>query len=241
MVAQAKLGQQQLKAAEVGQKLLAAQEKIAKKEEEVAMMLTEIAGMKLEVATLNGSYITQQREVQKMATDLFTADAVVREKMVLVNTHLLGGARYFGETGNDVRVKQDIKSDGEAKLKKAEELLLEQQKAEKVAAEKAAAAKVAAENAANAALAAKEEEQKVAKLRSQAAALSGKTSVVTVPALAGKKTVGTVPAQKPTGTRPKDLPNKGNKTWTDNINLPAKLNLVKVVEDQTPTSYDQYK
>ena len=241
MVAQAKLGKQQLKAAEDGEKLLAAQEKIAKKEQEVAMMLTEIAGMKLEVATLNGSYLTQQREVQKMATDLFTADAVVREKMVLVNTHLLGGARYFSETGNDVRVKQDIKSDGEAKLKKAEQLLLEQQKAEKVAAEKAAAAKVAAENAANAALVAKEEEEKVAKLRSEAAALSGKTSVVTVPALAGKKTVGTVPAQKPTGTRPKDLPNKGNKTWTDNKNLPAKLNLVKVVEDQTPTSYDQYK
>ena len=238
MVAQAKLGKQQLKAAEDGQKLLAAQEKIAKKEQEVAMMLTEIAGMKLEVATLNGSYLTQQREVQKMATDLFTADAVVREKMVLVNTHLLGGARYFGETGNDVRVKENIKSDGEAKLKKAEQLLLEQQKAEKVAAEKAAAAKVAAENAANAALVAKEEEQKVAKLRSEAAALSGKTSVVTVPALAGKKTV---PAQKPTGTRPKDLPNKGNKTWTDDKNLPAKLNLVKVVEDQTPTSLDQYK
>ena len=65
--------------------------------------------------------------------------------------------------------------------------------------------------------------------------------MVTVPALAGKKTVVTVPAKKPTGTRPKDLPNKGNKTCTDNINLPAKLNLVKVVEDQTPTSYDQYK
>ena len=81
----------------------------------------------------------------------------------------------------------------------------------------------------------------MAKLRSQAAALSGKVSVVTVPALAEKNTVVTVPVQEPTGTRPKDQPNKGNKTWTDNINLPAKLNQVNVVEDQTPTSHDQYK
>ena len=232
MVTQAKLGKQQLKAAEDCKRLLAAQKKIAAKEEEVAKMLTEIAGMKLEVGRLNSIYLTQQMEVQKVATELFTADAVVREKMVKINFHLVGD-RTFGDSGTDSREVRKVKMDGEAKLKEAEELLLKQQE---VAAEKAAAAKVAAETAANAALASKKEEQKVAKLRSQTAALAVQTppernAVVTAP-------------PRPTGTRPReprDVANKGNRVWPDNINLPVKIGLAKVVEDQIPGSHDQYK
>ena len=254
MVAQAKLGHQQLKAAEDCKKLLGAQKRVALKEEEVAKMLTEIASMKLDVGRLNAIYLTQQMEVQRVATELYTADSVVREKMVKVNSHLLGGARFFGEGGNDVRVKAQMKRDGEANLMEAEELLLEQQKAEKVAAEKAAAAKVAAEAAANAALAAKKEEQNVAKLRSQAAALAGRNAVETVPAaptlpaLPRRNAVVTAPP-KFTGARRKEPPpakprvgaNTGNRVWPDNINLPVKIGLVKVVEDQIPGSHEQYK
>ena len=248
MVAQAKLVQEQQKAAEDCKKLLTAQDQVARKEEEVARMLNDIASMKLNVGKLNRTYQTQQLQVQKAVTELYTADSVVREKMVSLNSCLLGSPDYpFG--ANDVRVKQDLKKAGEAALKEADELLKEQQKAEKVAAEKATAAKVAAQNAANAALAAEKEQQKVAKLRSQVAALPERNAVETAPV----NVVATATAPRFTGTRSKetasrsqstrarDTANKGNRVWPDNINLPVKIGPVKVVEDHIPGSREQYK
>ena len=268
MVAQAKLGQEQLQAAEDFKKLLAAQDQVARKEEEVARMLVEVASMKLNVGELNQTYLTQQLQVQKAARELYTADALVREKMVGVNSCLLGGPRKFGEKGNDIRTKEKMKMAGEAALKEAEELLKEQQKAAKEAAQKAADAAVAAEK----------EQQKVAKLRSQVAALPERNDSVetapapveTVPApvnvletapapvnvggaAAGNVVVATT-APRFTGARPKEpvvprplgargrnTANKGNRIWPDNINLPVKIALVKVVEDHIPGSHEQYK
>ena len=258
MVAQAKLGQEQLQAAEDFKKLLAAQDQVARKEEEVARMLVEVASMKLNVGELNQTYLTQQLQVQKAARELYTADALVREKMVGVNSCLLGGPRKFGEKGNDIRTKEKMKMAGEAALKEAEELLKEQQKAAKEAAQKAADAAVAAEK----------EQQKVAKLRSQVAALPERNdSVETAPApvetapapvnvggaAAGNVVVATT-APRFTGARPKEpvvprplgargrnTANKGNRIWPDNINLPVKIALVKVVEDHIPGSHEQYK
>ena len=209
MVAQAKLGQEQLQAAEDCNKLLAAQDQVARKEEEVARMLIEVASMKLNVGELNQTYLTQQLQVQKAARELYTADALVREKMVGVNSCLLGGPRKFGEKGNDIRTKEKMKMAGEAALKEAEELLKEQQKAAKEAAQKAADAAVAAEK----------EQQKVAKLRSQVAALPERSDVVeTAPApvnvveAAPVNVVGAAPenvvvaatAPRFTGTRPRE-------------------------------------
>ena len=261
MVAQAKLGQEQLQAAEDFKKLLAAQDQVARKEEEVARMLVEVASMKLNVGELNQTYLTQQLQVQKAARELYTADALVREKMVGVNSCLLGGPRKFGEKGNDIRTKEKMKMAGEAALKEAEELLKEQQKAAKEAAQKAADAAVAAEK----------EQQKVAKLRSQVAALPERSDFVetapapvnvleTAPApvnvggaAPGNVVVATT-APRFTGARPKEpvvprplgargrnTANKGNRIWPDNINLPVKIALVKVVEDHIPGSHEQYK
>ena len=271
MVAQAKLGQEQLQAAEDFKKLLAAQDQVARKEEEVARMLVEVASMKLNVGELNQTYLTQQLQVQKAARELYTADALVREKMVGVNSCLLGGPRKFGEKGNDIRTKEKMKMAGEAALKEAEELLKEQQKAAKEAAQKAADAAVAAEK----------EKQKVAKLRSRVAALPERRDFVetapapvnvletapapvnvleTAPApvnvggaAPGNVVVATT-APRFTGTRPKEpvvprplgargrnTANKGNRIWPDNINLPVKIGLVKVVEDHIPGSHEQYK
>ena len=259
MVAQAKLGQEQQKAAEDCKKLLAAQDQMARKEEEVARMLADIASMKLNVGKLHRTYQTQQLQVQKAVTELYTADSVVRGKMVSLNSCLLGGPRMFGEGGNDVRVKADLKKAGEAALKEAEELLKEQQKAAKVAAEKATAAKVAAQNAANAAVAAEKEQQRVAKLRSQVAALPERNVVQTAPVnavvAAPENVVVTAPDPRTTGARRKetavsrplstraarDTANKGNRVWPDDINLPVRICLVKVVEDQIPGSREQYK
>ena len=251
MVAQAKLGQEQLQAAEGFKKLLAAQDQVARKEEEVARMLVEVASMKLNVGELNQTYLTQQLQVQKAARELYTADALVREKMVGVNSCLLGGPRKFGESGNDIRTKEKMKMAGEAALKEAEEVLKEQQKAAKEAAQKAADAAVAAEK----------EEQKVAKLCSQVAALPERSeSVGTAPApvnvggaAPGNVVVATTAPRftgtrskepvvpRPLGARGRDIANKGNRIWPDNINLPVKIGLVKVVEDHIPGSHEQYK
>ena len=174
--------------------------------------------------------MNQQLQVQKAATELYTADAVVREKMVLINSCLMGGPRSFV---HDIREKQTIKRAGEAALQEARELRREQEKAEKEAAEKTLAAKVAAEVAANAA-------QKAEKLRSQAAALTRESCGATGQAPGpNPATPPSSPAQINTGTRPKVLVNKGNKV--ENINLPAEINLVVVVEDQTPINHDQYR
>ena len=230
MVAQAKLGEEQGKAAEGWEHLMAAQDEVARKEAEVAKMLTKIANLKLDVGRRNSAYMNQQLQVQKAATELYTADAVVREKMVLINSCLMGGPRSFI---HDIREKQTIKRAGEAALQEARELRREQEKAEKEAAEKTLAAKVAAEVAANAA-------QEAEKLRSQAAALTRESCGATGQAPGpNPATPPTSPAQINTGTRPKVLVNKGNKV--ENINLPAEINLVVVVEDQTPINHDQYR
>ena len=230
MVAQAKLGEEQGKAAEGWEHLMAAQDEVARKEAEVAKMLTKIANLKLDVGRRNSAYMNQQLQVQKAATELYTADAVVREKMVLINSCLMGGPRSFV---HDIREKQTIKRAGEAALQEARELRREQEKAEKEAAEKTLAAKVAAEVAANAA-------QEAEKLRSQAAALTRESCGATGQAPGpNPATPPTSPAQINTGTRPKVLVNKGNKV--ENINLPAEINLVVVVEDQTPINHDQYR
>ena len=230
MVAQAKLGEEQGKAAEGWEHLMAAQDEVARKEAEVAKMLTKIANLKLDVGRRNSAYMNQQLQVQKAATELYTADAVVREKMVLINSCLMGGPRSFV---HDIREKQVIKRAGEAALQEARELRREQEKAEKEAAEKTLAAKVAAEVAANAA-------QEAEKLRSQAAALTRESCGATGQAPGpNPATPPTSPAQINTGTRPKVLVNKGNKV--ENINLPAEINLVVVVEDQTPINHDQYR
>ena len=230
MVAQAKLGEEQGKAAEGWEHLMAAQDEVARKEAEVAKMLTKIANLKLDVGRRNSAYMNQQLQVQKAATELYTADAVVREKMVLINSCLMGGPRSFV---HDIREKQVIKRAGEAALQEARELRREQEKAEKEAAEKTLAAKVAAEVAANAA-------QEAEKLRSQAAALTRESCGATGQAPGpNPATPPSSPAQINTGTRPKVLVNKGNKV--ENINLPAEINLVVVVEDQTPINHDQYR
>ena len=230
MVAQAKLGEEQGKAAEGWEHLMAAQDEVARKEAEVAKMLTKIANLKLDVGRRNSAYMNQQLQVQKAATELYTADAVVREKMVLINSCLMGGPRSFV---HDIREKQIIKRAGEAALQEARELRREQEKAEKEAAEKTLAAKVAAEVAANAA-------QEAEKLRSQAAALTRESCGATGQAPGpNPATPPSSPAQINTGTRPKVLVNKGNKV--ENINLPAEINLVVVVEDQTPINHDQYR
>ena len=230
MVAQAKLGEEQGKAAEGWERLMAAQNEVARKEAEVAKMLTKIANLKLDVGRRNSAYMNQQLQVQKAATELYTADAVVREKMVLINSCLMGGPRSFV---HDIREKQVIKRAGEAALQEARELRREQEKAEKEAAEKTLAAKVAAEVAANAA-------QEAEKLRSQAAALTRESCGATGQAPGpNPATPPSSPAQINTGTRPKVLVNKGNKV--ENINLPAEINLVVVVEDQTPINHDQYR
>ena len=196
----------------------------------MAKMLTKIANLKLDVGRRNSAYMNQQLQVQKAATELYTADAVVREKMVLINSCLMGGPRSFV---HDIREKQTIKRAGEAALQEARELRREQEKAEKEAAEKTLAAKVAAEVAANAA-------QEAEKLRSQAAALTRESCGATGQAPGpNPATPPTSPAQINTGTRPKVLVNKGNKV--ENINLPAEINLVVVVEDQTPINHDQYR
>ena len=193
-------------------------------------MLTKIADLKLDVGRRNSAYMNQQLQVQKAATELYTADAVVREKMVLINSCLMGGPRSFV---HDIREKQVIKRAGEAALQEARELRREQEKAEKEAAEKTLAAKVAAEVAANAA-------QEAEKLRSQAAALTRESCGATGQAPGpNPATPPSSPAQINTGTRPKVLVNKGNKV--ENINLPAEINLVVVVEDQTPINHDQYR
>ena len=209
---------------------MAAQDEVARKEAEVAKMLTKIANLKLDVGRRNSAYMNQQLQVQKAATELYTADAVVREKMVLINSCLMGGPRSFV---HDIREKQIIKRAGEAALQEARELRREQEKAEKEAAEKTLAAKVAAEVAANAA-------QEAEKLRSQAAALTRESCGATGQAPGpNPATPPSSPAQINTGTRPKVLVNKGNKV--ENINLPAEINLVVVVEDQTPINHDQYR
>ena len=86
MVAQAKLVQEQQKAAEDCKNLLTAQDQVARKEEEVARMLNDIASMKLNVGKLNRTYQTQQLQVQRAVTELYTADSVVRERMVSLNS-----------------------------------------------------------------------------------------------------------------------------------------------------------
>ena len=232
MVAQAKLGEEQRKAAEGWEGLMAAQDEVARKEAEVAKMLSKIANLKLDVGRRNSAYMNQQLQVQKAATELYTADAVVQEKMVLMNSCLMGGPRSFV---HDIREKQIIKRAGEAALQEARELRREQEKAEKEAAEKTLAAKVAAEVAAKAA-------QEAEKLRSQAAALTRESCGATVQAPGpNPATPPTSPARINTGTRPKVLVNKENKKRVENINLPAEINLVVVVEDQTPINHDQYR